>query len=230
VRLAALPPGSAAGRALVLALFAVALAAPAGMLTALAAELRCSRPARLQAEAIVHPRRRRRRQRLARATSSQLRGIAVIVALLVVLVIALPMFVNSVAYAAGFGGPATFTPLSRGRQCTRNSHSSGQTCIDVAYGTLTSAGHTTRATYEGTPPLGVPFTVRRPVWAGWSGQPRLVDGGLAVPWTALALVLTYGCEGLVVLALWNRRVSREAAAEAGRLTGVTAGPGPEPGT
>ena len=227
VRIATLAPGSAAGQALVLVLFALALTAPAGMLTALAAELRCSRPAREEAEAVVHPRRAGGSLPLSRATSVQASAITVIVGLLVAVLIELPIFVNSVGYAAGFGGTGVYTPQSRGQQCTRNHKTNQTTCTPVTYGTLTSAGHTTRATYDGTPPLGRPFTVRRPVWDGWSGRPELVDGGLAVPSLGLLLLITYAAEGSAVMALWLRRVSREADAGTA-AAGLTAEP--EPGT
>lgn len=223
VRISALAPGSAFGQALVLVLFVLALGAPAGMLTALAAELRCSRPAREQAEAAVHPRRSGGSGPRARATSLQAGGIAVIAGLLVAVLVELPLFVNSVGYAAGFGGTGLYTPQARGQQCTRNHKTNQTTCTQVTYGTLTSAGHTTRATYDGSPPLGRRFTVRRPVWDGWSGRPELVDGGLAVPSLALLLIISYAGEGCAVAAVWSRRTSREP--DAGTVpAGLTADP------
>lgn len=211
VRIAALPPGSAVGQALVLVLFVAALGAPAGVLTALAAELRCSRPAREQAEAIVHPRRTTGSALLSPDKQPQATGTALVIGLVIAALVELPVIVNSVGYAAGFGGTGQYTAQSYGEQCSRNSRTGQTTCTQVSYGTLTSAGHTTRATYDMTPPLGQPITVRSPVWDGWTGRPELVDGALAVFTLAVLLLGTYACEAGAVLAVWARRTSREDA-------------------
>src|SRR5262245_48428126 len=74
-----------------------------------------------------------------------------------IFVLVLPLLVNSVAFLAGAEGSDTFNPVSHGQQCHKGS------CHTVTRGYLSGGG---QVTWPRDVPLGVPFTVRVPVW-GW---------------------------------------------------------------
>jgi hypothetical protein len=86
---------------------------------------------------------------------------------LILTVAFLPDQVNAVAYLAGAGPTATFFPSSYGQDCGRSG------CSTVTNGILVIGGSGIRATWPGRAPLGLPFTVRAPVWDGW-GSAQIV--------------------------------------------------------
>ncbi len=86
----------------------------------------------------------------------------------------LPDQVNAVAYLAGAGTSATFFPSSYGQDCGRSG------CSTVTNGTLVMGGSGVHATWPGQAPLGLPFTVRAPVWDGWGSAQLVADTGNAV--------------------------------------------------
>src|SRR3984957_4413842 len=108
-------------------------------------------------------------------------------------VVFLPRVVDSVAYLAGAGGHATFSPRSYVEQCSR-----GTGCTMITNGVLEIHGHPSAASWPVQVPMGVPFTVRGPVrrWGLGSG---LVDGeGDAIGSIFVGLIV----EGGALLALY----------------------------
>jgi hypothetical protein len=89
-------------------------------------------------------------------------------------VASLPDQVNAVAYLAGAGSAATFLPSSYGQECGRSG------CSTVTNGTLVTGGSGIRVTWPGRAPLGLPFTVRAPMWDGWGSAHLVADTGDAV--------------------------------------------------
>ena len=79
----------------------------------------------------------------------------------------LPDQVNGVAYLAGAGPTATFFPTSYGQDCGRSG------CDTITKGTLVVGGRGIPASWPGVASLGLPMTVRAPVWDGWSGTVSL---------------------------------------------------------
>jgi hypothetical protein len=73
----------------------------------------------------------------------------------------LPNQVNGVAYLAGAAPTATFFPTSYGQDCGRGG------CSTITDGTLVQGGRGIPASWPGTVSLGLPMTVRAPVWDGW---------------------------------------------------------------
>jgi len=73
----------------------------------------------------------------------------------------LPGQVNAVAYLAGAAPTATFFPTSYGQDCGRGG------CSTITDGTLVQGGRGIPASWPGTVSLGLPMTVRAPVWDGW---------------------------------------------------------------
>jgi hypothetical protein len=81
-----------------------------------------------------------------------------------------PQLVNAVAYLAGAGSTATFTPTSYAQSCNST--------VCGTDGTLKISGGVA-ATWPERVTLGQPFQVRVPVWNAW-GQPwGLIDGPTA---------------------------------------------------
>jgi hypothetical protein len=98
-------------------------------------------------------------------------------------VAALPGLVDGVAYLAGAESSVTFTPTSYGQSCGRGG------CSNITNGYLGSGG--TAATWPGTVPLGVPFTVRQPV-LDWGFGSQLMDGDGSAIGAIIAGVLLDG--------------------------------------
>jgi hypothetical protein len=75
----------------------------------------------------------------------------------------LPDQVNAVAYLTGAAPAATFFPTSYGQDCGRGG------CSTITDGTMVQGGRSIPASWPGTVSLGLPMTVRAPVWDGWGG-------------------------------------------------------------
>lgn len=112
-------------------------------------------------------------------------------------VTALPALVDGVAYLAGAENTVVFTPVSAGQTCGRGG------CSPVTNGYLGgSAFGGAPATWPGQVPLGVPFTVREPVW-NWGFGSQLIDGdGSAVAYIAVGVLLD-GFSGFILFALYR---------------------------
>jgi hypothetical protein len=82
----------------------------------------------------------------------------------------LPDQVNGVAYLTGAAPTATFFPTSYGQDCGRGG------CDTITNGTLVAGGRGIPASWPGTVSLGLPMTVRAPVWDGWGGTVSLTGG------------------------------------------------------
>jgi hypothetical protein len=80
----------------------------------------------------------------------------------------LPVPVDGVAYLAGAGQQATFTPVSYGQAC-------GKACYTVTKGFLTAGGDRTPATWPDQVPLGRPVQTRLAVW-DWGFASKLFGG------------------------------------------------------
>jgi hypothetical protein len=80
----------------------------------------------------------------------------------------LPLPVDGVAYLAGAGQQATFTPVSYGQAC-------GKTCYTVTKGYLTAGGDRTPVTWPDQVPLGRPVQTRLAVW-DWGFASTLFGG------------------------------------------------------
>jgi hypothetical protein len=97
-------------------------------------------------------------------------GLVLLLGCLVLSIGYLPNLVNGVAYLAGAGPEATFFPASYGQDCGRGG------CSTITDGTLFEDGRILHASWPGTVALGVPMTVRAPVWNGWGGTVSLTGG------------------------------------------------------
>ena len=115
---------------------------------------------------------------------------AVIVVLLVagwlaLMVIALPVTVNAVAYLAGTGGTGTFEVTGTGNWCSSNP--TGSECGTTTDGFLEPGG--VLASWLGNTVNDWSFPVRLPVWT-WGPLPVFVYDGLS------AVVATFLCGGV----------------------------------
>jgi hypothetical protein len=79
----------------------------------------------------------------------------------------LPGQVNAMAYLTGAAPTATFFPTSYGQDCGRGG------CSTITDGTLVAGGRGVPASWPGLVPLGLPMTVRAPVWDGWGARVSL---------------------------------------------------------
>jgi hypothetical protein len=105
----------------------------------------------------------------------------------------LPRLVDSVAYVAGAGGHATFTPASYVEQCAPRTG-----CTTVTNGVLQVDGHRSSAIWPAQVPLNLPFTVREPVWR-WGLGSGLINGiGGAIGTFVVCLVF----DAVAVLAVY----------------------------
>jgi hypothetical protein len=111
-------------------------------------------------------------------------------------VVALPALIDGVAYLAGAENTVTFIPTSFGQMCSRGG------CSTITYGHLgTTAGGAT-ATWPGQLPIGVPFTVREPIW-NWGFGGQLINGdGTAIAYLILGVLLD-GFAVLILFALYK---------------------------
>ena len=107
-------------------------------------------------------------------------------------VVALPALVDGVAYLAGAESTATFVPTSFGQMCGRGG------CSTITNGYLGTGSNAAPATWPGQVPIGVPFTVREPVW-NWGFGGQLINGdGSAIAYIVLGVLL----DGFAVLILF----------------------------
>jgi hypothetical protein len=137
---------------------------------------------------------------------------------LVLAICYLPDQVNGVAYLAGAGPTATFFPTSYGQDCGRGG------CDTITEGTLVTGGRGIPASWPGTASLGLPMTVRAPVWDGWSGTVSLT-GDTANAIIAIIVGLFLDAVGVLAgLALiemtrhWLKRRREPALSGRGPLT------------
>jgi hypothetical protein len=120
------------------------------------------------------------------------RRVSVVVGLIlgiVIPVLVLPLLVNAIAFLAGAEGSATFNPVSHSEQCHKES------CHTVTQGYLSGSGE--QVTWPRDVPLGLPFTVRVPVWGWGLGHDPIPGSGTAI---GLLIVGVIGC-GLAFLFL-----------------------------
>jgi hypothetical protein len=107
-------------------------------------------------------------------------------------VVALPALVDGVAYLAGAESTATFVPTSFGQMCGRGG------CSTITNGYLGTGSNAAPATWPVQVPIGVPFTVREPVW-NWGFGGQLINGdGSAIAYIVLGVLL----DGFAVLILF----------------------------
>ena len=130
----------------------------------------------------------------------------------------LPDQVNGVAYLAGAGPTATFFPTSYGQDCGRGG------CDTITNGTLVVGGRGIPASWPGTASLGLPMTVRAPVWNGWGAAVSLT-GDTANAIIAIIVGLFLDAVGVLAgLALikmtqhWLKRRREPVLPGRGRLT------------
>jgi hypothetical protein len=110
---------------------------------------------------------------------------------IVIVVLVLPLLVNAIAYLAGAEGSDTFNPASYSQQCHKGS------CHTVTQGYLSGSGE--QVTWPHDVPLGVPFSVRVPVWGWGLGHDPIPGTGTAVGFLFMGLI---GC-GLAFLILYT---------------------------
>jgi hypothetical protein len=136
--------------------------------------------------------------------------------ILIVTVATLPAQVNAYAYVAGAGKSVTFMPQSYSLSCSRGR---GGGCSTVTSGVL-ETDPPSSVVWNGQVPLGQPFGVREPVWAGWT-TPMLMSGNTAAVGIGGGLIfdLATACviAGFVHMVRRNRRRRRRA------VSPVTAG-------
>lgn len=106
---------------------------------------------------------------------------------------ALPALVDGIAYVTGAENTAVFYPTAYGQVCGRGG------CSNVTNGFLGSGTQATAATWPVVVPLGVPITVRRPLW-DWGFGSQLIDGDGAAAGSIVAGVLFDGGSALVLFA------------------------------
>jgi hypothetical protein len=134
----------------------------------------------------------------------------VMVILLGLGVATLPALVDGVAFLAGAENTTIFVPTSYGQSCGRGG------CSTVTNGYLGTGSAAAPATWPGQVPLGLPFTVREPMWNFGFGS-QLIDGdGSAIAYIVLG-VLMDGFSALIVYAgykvvrQWVRRRRQPAS-------------------
>lgn len=111
-------------------------------------------------------------------------------------VVTLPALVDGVAYLGGAEHTATFLPTSYGQSCGRGG------CTTVTDGYLGTGGGGAAATWPDKVPLGVPFTVREPVW-DWGFGAVLIDGdGSAVAYIVVGVLMDGFC-GFILFAFYK---------------------------
>lgn len=130
----------------------------------------------------------------------------------------LPDQVNGVAYLAGAGPAVTFFPASHGQNCGRGG------CSTITEGILIQDGRAIPASWPGTAPLGLPMTVRAPVWDGWGRTVSLTgDTGNAIVAIIVGLFMdavgVFGGLALIKMTQhWLRRRREAAVPDRGWLT------------
>lgn len=135
-------------------------------------------------------------------------GWVVLVGWAVAGVVIFPRLVDSVAYLAGAGGRATFTPTSYTQECTPTRAGTG--CSFMTNGVMELDGHPAAASWPAQVPLNVPFTVREPVWR-WGLGSGLITGDVGAIGTFVAcLLIDAGTVLAVYIALrpWLGRTRR----------------------
>lgn len=133
---------------------------------------------------------------------------------LIVTALSLPDQVNAYAYVAGAGKSVPFMPQSYSVSCTISRR--GGSCSTATNGVLETDPPVSVA-WNGQVPLGQPFQVREPVWAGWA-TPALMNGDTAATGIGGGLIfdLATVCviAGFVHMARRARRRRRRAVSKA----------------
>jgi hypothetical protein len=120
-------------------------------------------------------------------------------------VVIFPRLVDSVAYLAGAGGHATFMPTSYVQQCTPRTG-----CSTMTNGVLDVGGHSSSSTWPAQVPLGLPFSVREPVWR-WGLGSGLINGAGSAIGTFIVCLLFDGAAvlaGYIAVKPWLGRTRR----------------------
>jgi hypothetical protein len=116
------------------------------------------------------------------------------------------------------GSESTFFPRSYGQDCGRGG------CYTITDGTLVIGGHGVPASWPDMVSLGLPMTVRAPVWDGWGSTVSLTgDTVNAIIAVLVGLFMdavgVFGGLALVVMTRhWLRRRREPAVAGGSRLT------------
>ena len=111
-------------------------------------------------------------------------------------VAALPALIDGIGYLAGAENAVTFVPTGYGQVCGRGG------CSTVTNGYMETHGGGTAATWPHQVPIGVPFTVREPIW-NWGFGAQLIDGdGSAIAYIVLGVLLD-GFSLLILFALYK---------------------------
>jgi hypothetical protein len=130
--------------------------------------------------------------------------------ILLVTAASLPDQVNAYAYTVGAGKSVTFMPQSYSTMCSNN-RNGGSKCSTATDGVL-ETDPPMKVGWPGVVPLNQPFSVREPVWAGWS-TPSLMNGYSAATGIGGGLILDLGSALVIwgfVHMLRRRRRSRRA--------------------
>lgn len=125
-------------------------------------------------------------------------------------VFAAPSAVNGVAYLAGAGTTATFTPTAYGPSCYRGH------CSTVTEGFVGSGASRTHWTWHGKAPLGRPFPIRQPfvswptvapIQSYWSATGNLAFGLFGV---LIGVLITFLCVLRAVGGRWWFHLTRRS--------------------
>lgn len=136
---------------------------------------------------------------------------------LIVTALSMPDQVNAYAYMAGAGKSATFLPKSYSVLCM--AHARGSRCTTATNGVLETDPPVSVA-WNAQVPLGQPFQVRQPVWAGWT-TPTLMNGDTAA--TGIVGGLIFDLAAVCVIAGFVHMVRRARRRRRGAVSTVTAG-------
>jgi hypothetical protein len=137
---------------------------------------------------------------------------------LLVTALTLPDQVNAYAYVAGAGRTAKFLPQSYSTSCATSGRG-GVRCTTTTSGVLDPDPPVTVA-WNGQVPLGQPFGVREPVWAGWT-TPTLMNANTAAIGIGAGLIFDLASAG--VIAGFVHMVRRARRRRQGTMSAVTAG-------
>jgi hypothetical protein len=129
-------------------------------------------------------------------------GLVMLAGWLLGAVVIFPRLVDSIAYLAGAGSSATFVPGSYVQTCSPRVG-----CSIATNGVMTVNGHELSTTWPAQVPLGVPFTVREPVWR-WAAGSGLISGNAGAIGSLLVGLLFEGGTVLVLFVMLKPRVKR----------------------
>jgi hypothetical protein len=135
---------------------------------------------------------------------------------LLVTAASLPDQVNAYAYLAGAGRSVTFLPQSQSVSCSTGR---GGGCSTTTDGVLETHPPVS-VVWNGQVPLGQPFSVREPVWAGWT-TPALMNGNTAAIGIGGGLIFDLATAG--VIAGFVHMVRRARRRRRGAVAPVAAG-------